>query len=577
TADPHLSEYLPEHWQCRKWLSGFDGSAGTLVVTQEDAGLWTDSRYWVQAEKQLAGTGIIGMNITGGQTLPWADWLAAQLSPGAAVAVDGGMISLEMGRRLDEKFRAANLRFVSDCDLVSGIWTDRPPLPQSPVYEHDAAFVALSRAEKLQLLRQKLSEAGAGWHFISTLDDIAWLLNLRGSDIAFNPLFIAHCLVGQEAVALFIDSEKVSTALQETLAADGITLYPYGNAASALEGLPSDAVLLLDPRRVTSGMFQAVRNGVHVVEAINPGVLLKSRKAESEIVHIRRTMEEDGAALCECFAWLENAIRQGQRVTELTVAEKMEACRKERPGYVSLSFDTIAGFNENAALPHYRATEESHAVIRAPGLLLVDSGGQYPGGTTDVTRVISIGEPSAEQKRDFTLVLKGLIALSSAFFPRSIRSAMLDAIARAPLWRQGLDYGHGTGHGIGYFLNVHEGPQSLSYHAAAEAYTAMEEGMITSIEPGIYRPGRWGIRLENLVVNRQAENTEFGDYLCFETLTLCPFDTRCLDPGLLTHSEVAWINRYHAEVRHRLSPLLSATARAWLEPLTHPLPPPAFA
>ena len=570
-SDPHLSEYLPQHWQNRQWLSGFDGSAGTLVVTQSFAGLWTDSRYWVQAEKQLKKTEIELMKLAGNNPLSYADWLTGHLNSGMTVALDGQIVSLSMARQIDEKCRSAGFHFRIDCDLVKPIWQDRPALPMAPVYEHDARFVALSRHEKLQLLRHSMSASGADWHFISTLDDIAWLLNLRGSDIAFNPLFISHLLVGNNRADLFVDHAKIPADLQQRLALDGIFIQPYENARFALNGLPSGAVLLLDPRRVTIGMFQAVKADVRTLESINPTVLLKSRKAESEIGHIRQIMEQDGAALCEFFTWFESALERGDALTEYTVAEKIEAYRKVSPDYVSLSFDTIVGFNENGALPHYHATVDDHAVINKPGLLLIDSGGQYWGGTTDITRVVSVGEPLPEQKRDFTIVLKGLIALSSARFPRSIRAAMLDAVARMPLWQQGIDYGHGTGHGIGYFLNVHEGPQSISYHAVPEAYTAMEEGMVTSIEPGIYRTGCWGIRLENLVVNRKAETTDFGEYLDFETLTLCPFDIRCIELSLLTHAEIAWINRYHAEVRHRLFPLLSEEAKAWLLSRTHAL------
>lgn len=572
SSDPHLSEYLPLHWQSRQWLTGFDGSAGTLVVTADFAGLWTDSRYWVQAEKQLAGTGIILMKMSGSLPLAYADWLAGHLADGMAVALDGQIVSLAVARQLQEKLLLSNLRVRSDCDLIADIWPDRPLLPASPVYEHAPDMVALSRAEKLRLLRDSLSAAGATAHFVSTLDDIAWILNLRGADIAFNPLFISHLLVEMTQATLYISEKKILPELLQRLSADGILVKPYESAVSALGALPAGTALLLDPRRVTTGMFSAIQHDVNVVESINPAVLLKSRKAQSEIAHIRHTMEQDGAALCEFFAWFDAAMEKGEAVTELAVAEKIEACRKERPGYVSLSFDTIAGFNENGALPHYRATPDDFAVIDRQGLLLIDSGGQYPGGTTDITRVVPIGTPTPEQRADYTMVLKGLIALSSAHFPRSIRAAMLDAIARAPLWQHGLDYGHGTGHGIGYFLNVHEGPQSISYHAVPDAHTAMEEGMITSVEPGIYRPGRWGIRLENLVVNRKAQETEFGEYLCFETLTLCPFDARCIDISLLTHAEVAWVNHYHVEVRQRLLPLLSEAATAWLLSRTDPLP-----
>lgn len=570
SSDPHLSEYLPLHWQSRQWLSGFDGSAGTLVVTADFAGLWTDSRYWVQAEKQLAGTGIVLMKMSGSNPLAYADWLSVHLD-GGTVALDGRLVSLAVARQLQEKLLSSAVSLRTDCDLIDGLWPERPVLPSSPVYEHMADMVALSRVEKLQLLRDRLSAAGATSHFISTLDDIAWLLNLRGSDIAFNPLFISHLLVEANQATLFIDGVKVSPELQQQLASDGVVIQPYDSAVKALAVLPAETVLLADPRRITIGMFSAIDSKVQIVESINPSVLLKSRKAQSEVAHIRQTMAQDGAALCEFFTWFDDAIEKGEIVTELTVAEKIETYRQMRPGFVSLSFDTIAGFNENGALPHYHATPDDFAVIDRPGLLLIDSGGQYPGGTTDITRVVPVGKPSAAQKHDYTIVLKGLIALSSISFPRAIRAAMLDAVARVPLWQHGLDYGHGTGHGIGYFLNVHEGPQSISYHAMPDVHTAMEEGMITSIEPGIYRPGQWGIRLENLVVNRKAETTEFGEYLNFETLTLCPFDARCIETSLLTHAEIDWINRYHIEVRQRLSPLLSDAAKTWLLSKTRPL------
>ena len=564
SSDPHLSEYLPPRWQSRQWLSGFDGSAGTLVVTQTFAGLWTDSRYWVQAEKQLAGTGITLMKILPGSTLPYAKWLAENLAPGQTVAADGQVFSLAAGRELKEKLDAAGLPWRERIDLLDTIWENRPTLPLTPVYAHSTDKVAYSRREKLQMIRKSLADSGANAHFMLALDDIAWTLNLRGSDIAFNPLFISYLLIEAEKVTLFVCPEKIPADLCSELATDGVSLAPYEMAVDALKALGEKTVLLIDPRRFTWGMFAAIEKKTRIVEAISPAMLLKSQKADSEICYVRQTMEKDGAALCEFFAWLEITLQKGDRVTEMDVAERLNACREKMAGYVSLSFDTIAGFNANGALPHYRATSEDFAEIAGNGLLLIDSGGQYFGGTTDITRVVPIGEVLPEQKRDYTLVLKGLIALSEAVFPRGLRAAMLDAIARMPLWKAGLDYGHGTGHGVGYFLNVHEGPQSISCYAVPDAHTAMEKGMITSVEPGLYRPGKWGVRLENLVVNREAKKTEFGDYLCFETLTLCPFEPKCIDLALLTPSEITWLNRYHAEVRQRLLPLLSEKAKRWL-------------
>ncbi|HBZ06148.1 MAG TPA: Xaa-Pro aminopeptidase, partial [Massilia sp.] len=334
-----------------------------------------------------------------------------------------------------------------------------------------------------------------------------------------------------------------------------------------LAALPADSTLLLDPRRVTAGMRAAVPDTVRVVEAINPTTFAKSRKSEAEVAHVRATMEQDGAALCEFFAWLEATLLDPQRapITELTIDEQITAARARRPGFVSPSFNTIAGFNANGAIMHYRASQASHSTIEGDGLLLIDSGGQYLGGTTDITRVVPVGTITAEHKRDFTLVLKGMMALSMAHFPRGTRGPMLDAIARAPIWAAGVDYGHGTGHGVGYFMNVHEGPQVISPSASPDPHTAMEPGMITSNEPGIYKPGRWGIRIENLVLNVPAASGEFGEFLRFETLTLCPIDTRCLDMALLHPHEVQWLNDYHATVRERLLPHVQGAARAWLE------------
>ncbi|MBB5508710.1 aminopeptidase P family protein [Paraburkholderia atlantica] len=571
SADPHLSEYLPGRWQGRQWLSGFTGSAGTLIVTADFAGVWTDSRYWEQASAQLAGTGVELMKMTGGQlTTPHFEWLAQNVTSGGTVGVDGAVLGVAAARALSAALSARGVQLRTDVDLFDAIWAQRPPLPADAVFEHAAPQAGVARADKLAQLRRAMADKGAQWHFISTLDDLAWLLNLRGADVSYNPVFVAHALIGLDRVSLFIADGKVSPALADVLARDGISVEPYANAADALAALPAGSTLLIDPRRITYGSLQAVPSSVKVVEAINPSTFLKSCKTAADAAHVRDTMEQDGAALAEFFAWFESALGR-ERVTELTIDERLTAARARRPGFVSLSFATIAGFNANGAMPHYRATEESHAVIEGNGLLLIDSGGQYLSGTTDITRVVPIGTPSNEQRRDFTVVLKGMIALSRAQFPRGIRSPMLDAIARAPIWQAGADYGHGTGHGVGYFLNVHEGPQVISHYAPAEPWTAMEEGMITSNEPGLYRPGKWGVRIENLVLNVAAEKTEFGDFLKFETLTLCPIDTRCIELSLLRDDERAWLNAYHETVRARLAPHVSGDAKAWLELRTQPI------
>ncbi|NHZ42194.1 aminopeptidase P family protein [Massilia sp. CCM 8693] len=567
SSDPHLSEYLPGRWQGREWLTGFTGSVGTFIATQDFAGCWTDARYWTQADTELAGSSVQLMKIPSGASLLHIDWLAASLAPGQTVAVDARVLGLSTARLLADALTARGIVLRTDIDLLDGVWSERPALPPQPVFEHAAPFASLSRADKLAATRAAMAKLGAERHFISTLDDIAWLFNLRGADVSYNPVFLAHALLGPDSATLFVGEAKIPADLRARLLQDGVSLAPYDAAAAALAALPADSALLVDPRRITAGMRGAVAAGVMVIEAINPSTFAKSKKSAPDAAHVRATMEHDGAALCEFFAWLEAELANPARapLTEVAIDRHITAARARRPNFVSPSFGTIAGFNANGAIIHYRASEAAHAVIEGDGLLLIDSGGQYLGGTTDITRVVPVGATSEEQRSDFTRVLQGVIALSSARFPRGTRSPMLDALARAPIWAAGIDYGHGTGHGVGFFLNVHEGPQSISASAMPEPHTAMEEGMITSVEPGIYRPGRWGIRIENLVLNVATEPTEFGDWLRFETLTLCPIDTRCLHLPLLRADDIAWINDYHATVRARLAPHVSGPAAAWLQ------------
>ena len=576
SSDPHLSEYLPERWQGRVHFSGFTGSMGTLVVTRDRAAVFADSRYWTQAEAELAGTTVELVKIpTGAATHP-IDWLTATLSPSQTLAVDAAVLGLAAAQMLAGALQRHGIGLRTDLDLMAEAWPERPGLPAAPVREHLAPHAAVPRAERLAAVRAGLARHRASHHLVSTVDDIAWITSLRGSDVDYNPVFLAHLLIGPQRATLFVAAGKVDKALAARLAADGIDLADYAEAAPALAALPADAVLLVDPKRITLGLRQAVPAGVQVVEAINPSTLAKSRKTPAEAAFIREAMEKDGAAMCRFYAWLEAALGR-EAISELTIDERLTAERAREDGFVSLSFPTIAGFNANGAMPHYRATPESFAEISTPdglvaeGLLLIDSGAQYLGGTTDITRVWPIGTPSAAQKADFTRVLKGTMALSRARFPAGTLSPHLDTLARAPLWEAGLDFGHGTGHGVGYFLNVHEGPQSIS-RAMPDASMAMHPGMITSIEPGLYRDGRWGIRIENLVLNISiGAPDEFGEYLAFETLTLCPIDSRCLELSLLRADELQWLNDYHAEVRRRLAPRLDGAALDWLLRRTEPV------
>jgi Xaa-Pro aminopeptidase len=563
TADPHLSEYLPDHWAARTWLSGFDGSAGSLLVTADFAGLWTDSRYWVQAEAQLRGSGIVLMRAGAPEVPDMLDWVLAHLAHGDRIAVDGRVLDLAAARRWRSGLDGAGMALVLDQDPVGAVWSDRPALPEARVFEHLPPHACRTRADNLAAVRAAMREHGAAWHLLSSLDDIAWLLNLRGADVDYNPVFLAHALLDAEGVRLFVAPGKIDAALAARLAADGVVLRDYAALAAELAALPAGAALLVDPARVTAGTLSHVP-GARRIEALNPSQLLKSVKNAAEAGNIRAAMAQDGAALCAFFAWFEAAQAAGERITEIDIDTHLSAARARRPDFVSLSFATIAGFNANGAMPHYRATDASHATIQGDGLLLIDSGGQYLGGTTDITRVVPIGTPSAEQCADYTTVLQAHIALARACFPEDTPSSVLDMLARQPLWRRGLDYGHGTGHGVGYFLNVHEGPQSISVRGHARPHQGMKAGMLTSNEPGLYRDGHWGIRIENLVLAVPVERTEFGTFLAFETVTLCPIDTRCIVQERLSADEIAWLNTYHAQVRDCLLPLVDGAARDWL-------------
>ncbi|MBP9646695.1 MAG: aminopeptidase P family N-terminal domain-containing protein, partial [Psychrobacter sp.] len=466
SADPHLSEYLPEYWQARLWLSGFTGSVGTLVVTADFAGLWTDSRYWVHAAHQLEGTGITLEKLAPGQP-NHIDWLAQNLTEGDSVAVDGNVLSIAEQDRLLDAFDAKDITLITERDVLTDIWNDRPALPSAQLYQHDAQFIDQPASSKLAAVRAGMAKAGASHHLLSSLDDIAWLTNLRGADVDYNPVFLAHMLISEDKATLFVDNNKVSSEIEKALKDSGITLADYDAVQEALATLTPEDILLLDPSKVAVGTLSKMADDVGFIEQMAPSTLLKSVKSAADIEHVREAMRQDGAALSEFFATFEKRLADGERLSELDVDSMLIEVRSQQPHYVSPSFPTIAGFNENGALPHYRATPEKFSYLDVAkgegGLLLIDSGAQYQNGTTDITRVVGIGQVSSEHKRDFTTVLKAHIALAKAHFPDGIASPLIDAICRAPLWQAQMDYGHGTGHGVGYFLNVHEGPQVIAY------------------------------------------------------------------------------------------------------------------
>ncbi|HKT29930.1 aminopeptidase P family protein [Dyella sp.] len=572
TADPHLSEYLPAHWQAREWLSGFSGSAGTLLVTAKDAGVWTDSRYFSQAEQQLAGSGIALMKQRVSHAPEHLTWLQQHLHQGEVVAVAGDSVSVATQRQIERLLGAVDATLRVDLDLPGMVWRDRPALPHAPVFDHPLTYAGTTRAEKFEKLRHAMRKQHATHHLVSSLDDVAWLTNLRGSDVECNPVFLAHLLVEASGQAtLFVDRDKLKDDIVAALQADGIRIANYATLGDALGELKASDTLLFEPGRVVSKVLQAVAPEVKRVEAPNPSTAFKAIKSKNELAHIREVMRRDGAALVRAFRRLEERLAAGMTQTELDVDALLRDERSAQPNFVGESFATIAGYMENGALPHYRATPEAHNTLQRHGLLLVDSGGQYLGGTTDITRVLALGPTTPEQRRDATLVMKGMIALSRARFPKGASGPQLDALARAPLWASGMDYGHGTGHGVGYFLNVHEGPHGIRPPVSGATLVSLEPGMITSIEPGLYKPARHGIRHENLAVVVEADQTEFGDFYAFETLTLCPFDRRALEPSLLNPEERAWLDDYHATVRAALAPLLEDADLAWLEKHCAPL------
>lgn len=560
TADPHLSEYLPEHWAVRSWLSGFTGSAGTLVVSVNDAALWTDSRYWEQASAQLSGSQIalkkqgIDEEIT--------EWLQQNLPQNAKIAIAPDMISRSGLQHFQAACKDFSWHFV---DLSNEIWTTRPALPTEKIYAHHADFIGMSAQNKIAQIRQSMQTQHADHHLISSLDDIAWLTNLRGNDVPYNPVFLAYILISPDATRLFVDKQKLDDATCQLLNAAQIECLDYHTIVDYVATLSGS--LLIDPNKTAVSTLAKSSGSLKIIENINPTTLAKSQKNHIEIKHIRETMRYDGVALCGFFAELESRLALGEIITEYDIDGMLLHHRSLQPHFVSPSFDTIAAYNAHAAMPHYSAPQSGSSTLTGDGVLLIDSGGQYHGGTTDITRVIPIGTPSVEQKKDFTLVLKAHIALAQAVFPENTPAAVLDGICRAPLWRAQCEFGHGTGHGVGYFLNVHEGPQSISYRAKVTPHTAMKVGMLTSNEPGLYRPNRWGIRIENLVINQtvmQPKETEFGHFLCLETVTLCPIDTRLILVDLLEAHERTWLNAYHTQVRTALLPLVANEARDWL-------------
>ena len=558
SSDDHQSEYVAPHWQSRAWLSGFTGSTGLVIVTRDHAGLWTDSRYFLQAETQLAGTEVELHKLVIPHTPEHINWLRGKYPNGAVIGADGRQMSVggmeNLQRRLGKSFR-----YRTDVDLIGTVWKDRPTLPDAPVFEHDLRYTGKSRAQKMDNLRKSMPTAN---YLVTALDNIAWLLNLRGSDVESNPLFYSYLLLRKDRATLFVDPRKISEALEKILKKDRIEIAPYGAVGQHLAQVSTP--VHYNPQTLNL----AIRNRIperYRAPGENLIALPKATKNDTEIAHLRRAMERDGVALLRLFRWLEARLAE-RTVTEYELAIRLAAFRRAGGQYHDESFPAIVGYRGNGAIVHYRPEEDSSAAIRPEGILLLDSGGQYHDGTTDITRTVALGTPGPDEKLHYTLVLKGHIGLGAAQFPRGTTGSQLDALARAPLWAYGLNYGHGTGHGVGFFLNVHEGPQSITPNVKSTGGKApLVPGMVTSNEPGFYRTDHYGIRIENLVLCVEGQTTPYGRFLRFEDLTLFPMDRRLIDVALLTATELDWLNDYHAVVLERLSPHLEADELEWLQ------------
>ncbi len=568
--DPHLGEYVPDHWRIIEWLTGFSGSAATVIVTDSFSGLWTDSRYFIQAENQLRGSGCLLMKPELPDKKDSVEWLQYNVMPGSKIAFDGRIVSIMTKRKMERLLDGKKVTFDIECDLISGLWTDRPPMPYSLAFDHPAKHCGKDRSVKIADVRECMRNESVDYHLLTSLDDIMWLLNIRGGDVKYSPLLTSFALVDEKQVLLFADDSKIPAKIASEFDRIGIVILPYEEAAGLLSTLPAGSALLITPGTTSCLMFSAIPKRIKIKEDISIPTRLKTIKNRVEQDNISRVMLKDGVALTKFFFWLEH-FRGSESLSELILEKKLHDLRSEQENYIGPSFSTIVAYKSHGALPHYSATKETDAAIGQDGILLVDSGGQYLDGTTDITRTISTGTPTAQQKRDFTLVLKGTVNLALAKFPSGTRGFQIDLLARKALWEQGMNYGHGTGHGVGFCLNVHEGPHSIGPGAGSDPKSVIEPGMLFSDEPAIYREGEYGIRTENLILCYEDEETEFGKFLRFHTVTLCYIEKSLIDVSLLDEKETSWLDAYHAEVYEKLSPFLTEEEQKWLKDKTTPL------
>lgn len=567
SSDPHMSEYVADHWKARSWITGFTGSAGVFAATREKSGLWTDGRYFIQAESQLAGSEISLLKMGNAGVPTYTEWIAGVLNKGGCVGFSGKMISVFSFKEMEAKFLKKGITLDKNCDLLDEIWLDRPDIPTAPIFLHDIAYTGLSAKEKIEKVREEMGKVEADYYLISSLDDIAWLFNIRGDDVPYISVTICYALISMTGAFLFIDGRKVPSDVKQGLEENRIEVMGYDRIEEKLRTLEEGQSIAFDPKRTNCWLYSAIPSECKKVEVDEITAALKAVKNETELVNFEECQISDGIAMVKFLRWLENTIGQ-QEITEITVAQQLEYFRRQQNKNLGPSFTTIAGYRDHGAMMHYSATEENRYVLENKGMMVLDSGGQYLNGTTDITRTVVFDDISEEERHDFTMVLKAHLSLASAKFLYGATGSNLDILARKPLWDIGLDYKCGTGHGVGYCLSVHEGPQGFSQ---VPSKVKLEKGMVVTIEPGIYREGKHGVRIENMYRVVEDEKTEYGQFMKFKAMTYCPIERKGIDPKLLTENEKQWVNEYHAQVYRKLSPHLNDEEKVWLETKTRPI------
>lgn len=562
TDDFHSSEYVGDYFKCREYMSGFTGSAGTLVVLEESAYLWTDGRYFLQADKQLEKTGIVLMK-SGQSDVPIIEeFLKRELKEGDTIGFDGRTISKNFADKLLERIKEKNIKINGTVDLVNIIWKNRPEISKEQVWQLDIKYAGISRKEKMKKIREKMKEAGADVFIDAALDEIAWLLNLRGNDIAYTPVFLSYMIIREDRAILCIHREVISEKIEDELKEDGIAIAEYEEIYKLADEISDKEKVLYDSGSINYNLYNSINKNATIINRESPIALMKAMKNPVEVENIKRAHIKDGVAMCKFIYWLKKNVPLGN-VSEISAAEKLVEFRAQMDGFLDQSFAPIFGYGEHGAIIHYSATEETNVVMKDKGLCLIDTGAHYYDGTTDVTRTVVLGELTKEEKEAFTIVLKGNLNLANTTFVYGTTGANIDCVARRPLWEKGMDFNHGTGHGVGYILGVHEGPQNISKNSKSK--TKLEEGMIVSDEPGFYKEGKFGIRHENLLLCKKGIKNEYGQFMVFDVLTMVPFDSDGIDLSLMNEDEVDYLNNYHKKVYENISPYLNEEEKKWLK------------